>query len=572
MNLKKRKFFKDELRKTFILYALIPSLLFSIFFYNILIFYNKKMIKERNRKNNNHVSQIIEKELNDYKKEINFLTNNIDIKEIINGNKNKAKIYEGLYKFVNERKIKSIFYIFDKNGNIIITNAWQKIKENNKNYDLLEEIKINSDKIMLMRNQYQINRDNKKVYSLGKTIKNKSNKIIGYILFELLEKDLNNIIYNDKVDLFAVTDNFKNVIATTNNFMINEIGKLIISKINNEYIRIDRDDYYVYKTDILKGKLSIYTLTPMGLINKFYIIGLMFLIVSFVFLTLLFWLISKKISVNKSKSVDELLYAIKKVQSGNLDTFVNIKTNDEFELLGDYYNEMIIRLDEVIKTNKEQVKRNKMVEIKQLESQFNPHFLFNTLEILKYMIKIEPKKAIKIVVSMANLLRYSINYERENICLIEDIKYIKDYMVIQKIRFDKKLDYEISIEDRVEKCIIPKLILQPLVENSIKYGFDKNNYLKIKLMCFIENDYLILKIIDSGNCISDEKLKEIKNLLKKVDNNTNHIGMYNAQRRIKLIYGVEYGIVINNIKNEGVEVMIKLPIIIEKVGNQNEYD
>jgi len=560
MDIEKRKFFKEELRKTFIAYALLPTLFFSLFFYNILIIYNREMIKIKNNKNNKEISQILQNEFLNYKEEIEKIKKNIKIKEVLKGSKNKVEIYEELYGFVNKMRIKSVFYIINKKENIIITNAWKKGAFND--YEMtkvLKTLKINTNETLLMSNRNKKN-------ILGRTIKNEKDEIIGYVVFELSETEINNIINENEVDFVAITDNFKNVIATTNEFMVNEIGKIRVNEEKNRYNKIKGEKFYIYKNKIDYKGIEIYTLTSMKDIDKFYLIGLMFMLGIFIFLILLFWFIARKVSKNQSKSVDELLYAIKKVQEGKLDTFVDIKTNDEFEIIGDYYNEMIIKLNQVIKKNKEQLERNKNVEIKQLESQFNPHFLFNTLEILKYMIKMDEQKAIKIIISMANLLRYSIDCKKEKIRLINDIEYIKDYMIIQKIRFDKKFDYEIEMGKEVENCRVPKLILQPLIENAVKYGFGENKYLKIKLKCYFKDKNLILKICNTGKFLSDDKLKEVNELLGKVDNKTNHLGVYNVQRRIKLMYGKEYGLTIKNQEEEGVEVKIKLPIIIEKKG------
>lgn len=119
----------------------------------------------------------------------------------------------------------------------------------------------------------------------------------------------------------------------------------------------------------------IFTLTSMRFINQFYLVGLIFLLILFSMLSIVIIYISKGMSANKTKSIDELLYAIKKVQEGDFDFCVNIDSNDEFELIGNYFNDMIIRLKQLISKNNELVNRNRMSEIMQLEAQFNPNVI-----------------------------------------------------------------------------------------------------------------------------------------------------------------------------------------------------
>lgn len=269
---------------------------------------------------------------------------------------------------------------------------------------------------------------------------------------------------------------------------------------------------------------------------------------------------ANKIAISKTKSVDELLDGISSVQNGDFTNKVSIKTNDEFELIGDYYNEMVIKVQELIEKNKEEAMQVTLSQIKLLESQFNPHFIFNTLEMLRYMIKAKDDSSEKVLLSMSRILRYSIDNTIRTTKLIEDIKYIQDYLTIQKFRFGNKFDYNISIRDECKNCTIPKLIIQPIVENSIKYGFQDKDYLLINVNSYIKKNNLIIDIIDNGEGISREELFEIERILNNSDNSSTHIGLYNVQKRISLLYGQEFGIKIESEKEKGTKVSIKLPI------------
>lgn len=563
----KRKVFKEEIRKTFILYAVTPILIFSILSYNFIMFYGERVIKNQNIEINSVISKMIEEEITHYIAQVEELSSSpLIVNYINNADKinNQASIYEMLYSFINNQKIRSIFYITDNNGNTIIDNSFCESPYNTYEIFLsgiFKQMKQRPDETIAMINRVQLDSNIRTIYSIGKAIVHEG-KIVGYIVFDLLENDWNNIIYKYDLDIVVITDRHKNAIISTNNLILDSLGKFRFKLYKNKYIYIrDEEKYYIHQSKLANGNILIFTLTSMRFIDRFYLVGLIFLLILFLMLSIVIIYISKGISASKTKSIDELLYAIKKVQEGDLEFCVHIDSNDEFELIGNYFNDMIIKLKQLISKNNELVNRNRMSEIMQLEAQFNPHFLFNTLETLKYMIKIDTQKAVQIVVGLANLLRYSINYEDGNVSIRRDIRYIEDYLMIQKYRFNKRLEYTIDIQEEAMDCTVPKLIIQPIIENSINHGYSRKENLKISLRIFIEKGKLVLEIVDDGDGISKERLEEILTALKQENLEYNHIGLYNVHRRIQLLYGMDYGIHINSVYNEGTNVTIYLPII-----------
>ncbi|MBM7685877.1 sensor histidine kinase [Defluviitalea raffinosedens] len=563
----KRKVFKEEIRKTFILYAVTPILIFSILSYNFLMFYGEMLIKRQNIDINYDISKVIEKEITHYIDQVEQLSSSPLIINYINHPdqiNTQSSIYEMLYNFINSQKIRSVFYITDNKGNTIIDNSFCESPYNNYEIFLsgiFKQMKQRPDEIIVMINRVQLDSNIRTVYSIGKAIVHKG-EIIGYIIFDLLEKDWNNIIHNYDLDIVVITDKHKNAIISTNNLILDSLGKFKFKIHKNKYIYIrDTEKYYIHQSKRVNGNILIFTLTSMRFMNGFYLVGLIFLLILFVLLSIVIVCISKGISASKTKSIDELLYAIKKVQEGDLDFCVHIDSNDEFELIGNCFNDMLIKLKELISKNNELVNRNRMSEIMQLEAQFNPHFLFNTLETLKYMIKIDTQKAVQIVVGLANLLRYSINYEDGNVSIQKDIKYIEDYLMIQKYRFNKRLEYTVDIQEEAKNCAVPKLIIQPIIENSINHGYSKKEKLEIILKIFIKSNKLILEIADNGDGIPKERLEEILTALKQENLESKHIGLYNVHRRIQLLYGTDYGIHIDSVYNEGTKVTIDLPVL-----------
>lgn len=566
-NINRKKSFKDEMQKSFILYTLIPTLILSFISYAGLLFYSFKVLEKSNIEKNEQISILFEDNFNLYIKEMNELANSDKLKKLFlygnEKNNHNIWIYEQLYKFINRRDIKSVFYIIDNKGNVLETSAW---KNSNYSPEDIKELGILSDNysnenIKLFFNKRSSNQNTRRIYSLSKRVVDGRGKIIGYILFDLLDNDLNKIIYKNKSDIFIVTDIYQNSIITTNNLVLDSLGRFEPQENKTGYIQIDDKKYFMSRKKIVNNNISVYSLSSIELFGKFYVKGLLFLLIVFFVLTITTVIMAKKFAITRTKYIYQLINSIKKVKEGNFDTRVNIQSNDEFETLGNYYNEMTTQLTDLIEKNREQLKINKIAELKQLEAQFNPHFLFNTLETLKYMIKMDSEAAVRIVLSMANLLRYSINYEIEKIKLIDDIKYIEDYLLIQKFKFSKRMDYSIEVEPEAANLIVPKLIIQPIVENCFKYGFENKAYIKIKLKCFVEDSNLILKVIDSGSGIDKEDIDKLMKKLESDCNLSNNLGLYNVHKRIRILYGDSYGLDIKSIKSIKTEVTIKLPKI-----------
>ena len=143
------------------------------------------------------------------------------------------------------------------------------------------------------------------------------------------------------------------------------------------------------------------------------------------------------------------------------------------------FRRITLHLRELIRYNSELQDRRRQMEIKQLEEQFNPHFVFNVMEMVRYQIREDPEAASEMLLSFANLMRYSINYGHTKVSLETDVEYVNDYLLLQKVRYNNCLRYEFIIPDQLLECQVPKLLLQPVIENSIKHGYQQGKILEI---------------------------------------------------------------------------------------------
>ena len=277
-------------------------------------------------------------------------------------------------------------------------------------------------------------------------------------------------------------------------------------------------------------------------------------------------IIALGLSIMLVDPITKLVKKMKEAETGNFDVQIVVNKNDEIGLLGKTFNKMIFEIKYLVQMIKEEEKFKKELELESLHAQINPHFLYNTLNSIKWMAKMQGAKNISsTVTALTKLLRVSISIGNEKITLEEEVEYVKNYILIQKVRFNEQFEVSYSIEENCKKCSIPKLILQPIVENSIIYGINDNerNILKININAYSKENLLIVDVVDNGPGIENNVLKTILNTKKDV-NKFSAVGLNNVNERLKLYYGDEYGISIKTEVNEGTNVRITIPYLISE--------
>jgi two-component system, sensor histidine kinase YesM len=264
-----------------------------------------------------------------------------------------------------------------------------------------------------------------------------------------------------------------------------------------------------------------------------------------------------------TKPILELAGTMQKVQNGNF-TIVNTLNppkiyQDEVGVLYRNFKTMIQRIDELIKENYSKQLLIKETEFKALQSQINPHFLYNTLESINWLAIINKQKQISSMVeALGNLMRNSINFKEDIITIEEELEIVTSYLTIQKYRFDDRLEFQLDIPSGFMKCRIPKLILQPLLENSFKHAVETSIYTSvIKLQAYQEQDKLLIRVEDNGPGIDPLILQKVKEGIVKPKGTG--IGLNNIDNRIKLFTGEQYGLRIENLLGKGTAITVVLP-------------
>ena len=170
----------------------------------------------------------------------------------------------------------------------------------------------------------------------------------------------------------------------------------------------------------------------------------------------------------------------------------------------------------------------------------------------------DPARADSLIIQLTQILRYSIDTSREYVHLDEDMAYIGDYLDIQKCRYGDRLRYEINIGEDCLPCMIPKLVLQPIIENSIKYGFQKKQQIHILITGRLDNSLLLLSVKDDGLGMPEAEALGLAETLHSPRPGSEHIGLRNIARRLFLQYGSESGLELKNEEGVGLEVIVKI--------------
>lgn len=278
--------------------------------------------------------------------------------------------------------------------------------------------------------------------------------------------------------------------------------------------------------------------------------------------------LSSIISSAVTKPVRKLTELMGKVEMGNFNVTMDIDSNDEIGRLSRGFNSMISRINTLVNQMVEVEIKTKESELMALQSQINPHFLYNTLESIRMRCIVKKERDIaKIIHTLGNLFKLSIDRGEKLVPLRDEIEHIKSYVAIQNFRYDNKYKLIIEADELLMDYMVPKLILQPLVENSIYHGLEimpGNGLVRVK----INNEDGVLRIIieDNGLGMDEEHLLAIQALLvNKTDQGDKRgIGLRNVNDRIRLFFGSKYGLDIQSRENQGTRVTIALPAFKDK--------
>lgn len=300
-------------------------------------------------------------------------------------------------------------------------------------------------------------------------------------------------------------------------------------------------------------------------VNEVYRIRNIFVVVMLMFMVVLVFFINSIVRRLLSQFYD-ILRSIRKVQKGDLDVVIENCGKDEMGELGTQINTMLERIKQLMDDNLNREMLVKNSEIRALQNQINAHFIYNVLESIKMMAEIDEEYEISdAVTALGKLLRYSMKWVSGNVLVEQELEYIKNYMALINLRFDYEIYLSLNIPEIILKQEIPKMSLQPIVENAIYHGIeqmaeDTNIYIKGRL----EEGDCVIEITDAGRGMTEEEVEQLKlKIAGEIDSSGgsgNGIGLKNVQDRIHIAFGEAYGIEIASKIGCYTKIMVRIPM------------
>lgn len=277
------------------------------------------------------------------------------------------------------------------------------------------------------------------------------------------------------------------------------------------------------------------------------------------------------VSFKLTAPIKVLIDNMKKVEKGEFKADFESLGTDEIGMLGRHFKLMIAKIDELIEREYKLEIENKASQLRVLQSQINPHFLYNALQSIGTLaLKSSAVPVYSLLTSLSTIMRYSMNMKDDIVPFTSELNHVKSYLLLQKQRFEEQFEFELNIEEEVKAISVPKMILQPVVENCFKHGFDQHiEKARIQIEAYLENDNMVLiNIKDNGMGPSDDHLEKIRMELfsgiSKADRQREAIGLKNIYDRLQIYYHNQAILSVNRNEEGGFTVTIQIPKVIPK--------
>ncbi|MFI3211890.1 MAG: sensor histidine kinase [Eubacteriales bacterium] len=423
--------------------------------------------------------------------------------------------------------------------------------------------------------QSYLKRSNQEVFSYVRVLKEvTTNTPIGYIVLDMKSSAISNLINNmdnSSEDYIAIYLEDNSILKT--NIMDDEleekISELYFQQNNDSAtnsIIVDNNEYlmsyagvsdYGLTAVIFRDKENVFSV-----INKVVSMTQLLIGVILFFVLINTVLLSRKLTHPFSR----LTSAMSKVEKGDFSVRVEKGSPDEIGQLIDCFNTMLLRIDDLIVREYKMELEEKQTEIKALQNQINPHFLYNTLESITMMAEInEDLEVSQMVADLGSFFRFVISKKGAQVTLMEELEYVKTYIRIQNVRYSERIHLTIDCPKELENIKIMKLCIQPLIENCILHGYLHGEEMLIEVSVKKEEN-LMITVRDYGVGVDEEKLQELIDHIDEAEEKENSIGLKNVHKRLVLMYGEYSGLQFSSVKGNGMKIWFSIPALLEDRG------
>ena len=561
MEKRKQTCFRDEIRKSLIFHALAPCFISLVVLLLVFTAVGSQQIIRKSRAMLEHFSAEFEGVIDSYVDENKKMAGELDV-ELFKGRPSyKTEAVSDIYRFLNGQVYRGDYYLFDQERNLVFsTNSQPNVIQYIGNYlpwNTTDQNDSKNDCIFIYDNTV-IDGRALPAWLMFQTVV-KDGRLQGYSGFVLKADAFKERLGNMEQPVLLI-NKFNRLFTDGVSRFQNDRGKLAEEFRGGGMVHLENRWYYTGSVSVLDEEASVQVIYDCTSFVQLCLMSLVLVGFLALAVTLAIYRSAGKVADKKTEIIYDLIGALDQVEKGDLDVSLEITSGDEFERIGHSFNTMIGSIRHLLARHQELAKENMLATVQILESQFNPHFLFNTLESIRYMIKFGPGEAEKMLVSLSRMLRYSIQNGKDVVTVKEEMDFISRYLQVMLYRYGDRLRYSIDLEEGSRGASIPRMTLQPIVENSIKYGFGEDrDCLEIRISTRIQKGVLSVIIADDGVGIRPELLEELKANLDQGQNQTDHIGIYNVHKRIRLVYGSGYGVGIDSEMEKGTVVTLRVP-------------
>lgn len=437
-------------------------------------------------------------------------------------------------------------------------------REASENPEEIQLISVVTGRNIVTNRSYSID----DVFSLAKAVQDpETGEVLGVILLDIrhdiIQSSINGVTIGEKGFVF-VMDQEDNIVYTPVNGIVYRVNPKWVKAMEPMSVQIQGGSYQI------RSELSPYTgWRTVGVFSMDEVMSSVNTIVYILFTCVIISLVlvvivSFKFSRTLTNPIFKLKRLMKQAESGDLTVRFNFEHNDEIGELGQSFNHMIARIDQLIQMVYVEQENKRTAEMKSLQEQIKPHFLYNTLDTISWMARdYDAEDIVRLVDALTNMFRIGLSHGKDIITVKEEITHVSNYLYIQKIRYKDKLNNVIHVDESLYAIEVPKLILQPLVENAIYHGVKaKRGGGTITITGVPEGENLVFTVQDNGAGMPQEKVEELNRRMseRSVLDEQKSFGLFYIRERIQLCYGTGYGVHVESALGEGTRVTITLPL------------
>ncbi len=490
------------------------------------------------------------------------------------GQEELARLYDSLYLLFSNDVVKPGVHIIDKDFNVLMNTTTSTPKEyyqeQFRSWGVIRKTLLAHGSIGIY--YHRVTEDDNRRVTLAKTKLLEQGDVEGIIVLDLYTDHINSLIpFQDEFKSLSLV-----VLDEHNNKAISLQGD-----INDDSLNVIIESPHLTGVNIKKSAnqipciysfssneqyhftiLSYYPLTQID--ELLHLLAFIVIAIAGV-VTVMCVILALFVSRNAAKPLQEAVDVLERVGNGDFSARTNIHRSDEFGKLGLSVNEMVVRMKQLIDTNRQKEQSLRASEIKSLMSQTKPHFIFNCLETIKWYILLgEIDEAIDTIVDLGMLLRSNIDLGEGIVSVEEEIEVIKKYLALQKRRMGERVHVAIEIDPSILSVQIPRLLFQPVVENAVMHGLEKKRGRgEIRIKVYKEMEYLHFIVEDNGMGMNQEEGDRLISYHEISDVKDGGSGLQNLIRRLRLYYGENAGMRIITKEKEGTIVSIYISL---KVG------